>query len=397
MKDATLVCAAGRPRTDSRGDARARPVNPPVERASTYLFSSYASLNEIAPTGRYGRFGTPTHRAFEESVTALEGAYATHLAPSGLMAVAGAILAFVEGGDHVLITDSVYDPVRAFADGFLQRFGVRVDYYDPCSPADAARLSNPRTKVIFAESPGSLTFEVQDVRALAQVARQSGAALIVDNTWAAGIALKPLALGARVSVQAGTKYLSGHSDVMIGAISSADAEAATRIQNSLALIGAAISPDDVALAHRGLRTLGVRFERCGDNGMQVARWLSQRPEVARVLHPALETHPQHDLWKRDFTGAAGLFAIALAPTPEPAIAAFFDALEVFGIGFSWGGYESLAVRVRPDRTRTAKHWPKADVVIRFHAGLEDVNDLVADLDRAFAAMKKTAQKTEPFR
>jgi cystathionine beta-lyase len=292
----------------------------------------------------------------------------------------------VKAGDHVLIADCVYDPTRTFADAFLSRFGVEVEYFAPSIGAGLAALIRACTTVVLIESPGSLTFEVQDLPAIARATDRAGAVLIADNTWSGGLYHKPIALGAKVSVQAATKYLSGHSDVMLGAITSADEPTARRIYDSLAQVGAAVSPDDVYLAHRGLRTLAVRLERCGETGLKLAAWLAARPEVARVLHPALPSHPSHALWRRDFSGASGLFSIVLEPAPEAAIAAFFDALQLFGIGFSWGGYESLAVRVRPERARTIEPWTETGAVIRFHAGLEDAEDLIADQERAFAAM-----------
>lgn len=386
MKDQTKLCASGRPHASDRNKG-AHPVNPPVERVSTILFPTYADFLEGTAKGLYGRFGSSTHRAFEESVSVLEGGHSTRIAPSGLLAVTAAILAFVQAGDHVLITDSVYDPTRTFADTFLKRFGVAVDYYAPEGATIAAQIT-ARTKVIYAESPGSLTFEVQDTPALAKLAHASGAALIVDNTWGAGFYCKPIALGADVSVQAGTKYLAGHSDVMIGTITSANESIAARIYDSLVQLGSAASPDDVYLAHRGMRTLGVRLRQSGDTGFRLARWLQTRPEIAAIMHPGFENHPSHDLWKRDFTGASGLFSAVFNPVSETAIAAFFDALRVFGIGFSWGGYESLAVRVRPERARSVKLWQSPGPVVRFHAGLEDPEDLIADLDTALAAMNR---------
>jgi cystathionine beta-lyase len=386
LKDETGLAANGRPRCDAAGDARAYAVNPPVERASTILFPTYADFLEGSAQVRYGRFGASTHRALERSIAALEGGHSTRLAPSGLQAIAAAMLAFVKAGDHVLIADCVYDPTRTFADALLSRFGVDVEYFAPSIGAGLAALIRASTTVVLTESPGSLTFEVQDLPAIARAADSAGAILVADNTWSGGLYHKPIALGAKVSVQAATKYLSGHSDVMLGAITSADEPIARRIYDSLSQIGAAVSPDDVYLAHRGLRTLAVRLERCGETGLELAAWLAARPEVVRVLHPALPSHPGHALWRRDFTGAPGLFSIVLKPAPEAAIAAFFDALQLFGIGFSWGGYESLAVRVRPERARTIEPWTETGAVIRLHAGLEDADDLIADLERAFAAM-----------
>lgn len=386
MKDETKLVALGRPRTDAAGDQTAHPVNPPVDRASTILYPTYADYQEGARAIRYGRLGTSTHRAFEDSITALEGGHSTRLAPSGLAAITAALLAFLSAGDHVLITDSAYDPTRLFAERFLKRFGVEVDYYSPTIGAGIADLLRPETKVIFAESPGSQTFEIQDLPALAKAARNHGAVLIVDNTWGAGLYLKPIALGAHVSLQAGTKHVVGHSDVLIGTITSADAETAEKIYLSILALGYSVSPDDVYLAHRGLRTMAMRLARYQETGLKLARYLEARPEVARVIHPALESHPGHALWKRDFTGAAGLFATVFAPVEEAPLAAFFNALKLFGMGFSWGGYESLAVRVKPQHARSVEPWTEPGPVVRFHTGLEDFDDLARDLDQAFAAM-----------
>jgi len=389
-RDETQLVASGRPACDAAGDPHAYPVNPPVERCSTILFPTYEDFLAGAKAIRYGRLGASTHRALEESVTALEGGHATRLAPSGLGAITAALLAFSKAGDHVLIADCVYDPTRSFCERFLKRFGVEVEYYDPLIGGDVAKLIRAETSVVFAESPGSLTFEVMDLPAIAEAARAGGAKLLVDNTWGAGLYLKPIALGADVSIQAATKYLGGHSDVMLGTITSADAKTAEAIWYSVLQLGLSVSPDEAALAHRGLRTLAVRLPRHGETGLRLADHLAARPEVAKVMHPARADDPGHALWRRDFTGTSGLFSAALHPVSETALAAFFDTLELFGMGFSWGGYESLAVRVRPERARSVTPWTEKGPVVRFHAGLEDPDDLLADLDRAFAAMAAAA-------
>jgi cystathionine beta-lyase len=382
MKEETQLIAAGRPRRRP-----AHPVNHPVERVSTYLFPTYDDYLEGIKNITYGRLGGANHRALEETVNILEGGFETRLAPSGLAAVNIAILAFCEAGDHILVTDSVYDPVRKFCDRFLKRFGVETTYYDPMIGEDIAGLVTARTKVILAESPGSLTFEVQDLPALAKAADGAGAKLIVDNTWGVGYFLKPLKLGAHVSVQSGTKYLAGHADCLIGTISSADEETAKAVFQALLQLGSNVSADDAYLTLRGARTLAPRLARHQETGLRLARWMARRPEVERVLHPALKTCPGHAMWKRDFTGASGLFSVVLKPTPLPALKAFFNALKLFGIGFSWGGFESLCVHVRPETSRTATPWREEGPLIRLHAGLEDPDDLLADLERAFSAME----------
>ena len=384
MKDNTKLIAAGRPHR-----RHAHPVNAPVERASTILFPTYDDFLEGSRTINYGRLGTSTHRALEEAVTMLEGGFETRLAPSGLAACNAAILAFVGAGDHVLMTDAAYDPTRKFCERFLQRFGVETTFYDPtCGHDEIAALMRPETKVIFAESPGSLTFEVQDLPALAEAAHAGGAVLIADNTWAAGYFCKPIALGADVSIQAATKYLGGHADCLVGTITSRDEATAKKIYMALLQLGSNVSADDAFLVLRGARSLSTRLERHQENGLALARWLSKRSEVERVIHPALKGCPGQAIWKRDFSGASGLFSAVLKPVPLPALKAFFNTLKLVGIGFSWGGYESLAVHVSPERYRTATSWTDEGPVIRFHAGLEDIDDIKADIDNGFTAMSQ---------
>ena len=384
MKDNTKLIAAGRPHR-----RHAHPVNPPVERASTILFPTYDDFLEGARTINYGRLGTSTHRALEDAVTMLEGGFETRLAPSGLAACNAAILAFVAAGDHVLISDAVYDPTRKFCERFLARFGVETTFYDPtCGRDEIAALMRPETKVVFAESPGSLTFEVQDLPALADVAHENGAVLIADNTWAAGYFCKPITLGADVSIQAATKYLGGHADCLVGTITSADEATAKKIYMALLQLGSNVSADDAFMVLRGVRTLSTRLERHQENGLTLARWLAKRSEVDRIIHPALKGCPGQAIWKRDFSGASGLFSVVLKPVPLPALKTFFNTLNLVGIGFSWGGFESLAVHVSPERYRTASPWTDEGPVIRFHAGLEDIDDIKADIDNGFAAMAR---------
>ncbi len=387
MKQKTKLVTAGRPHKRPQ-----HPVNMPVERASTILFPTYNDYLEGVKTIAYGRLGTSTHRALEEAVTALEGGLETRLAPSGLQACIVAILAFVKSGDHILMVDNVYDPTRKFCQRFLERFQVDVTYFDPLIGEDITSLIRPNTKVIFAESPGSLTFEVQDIPALAKAAHDHGAKLIIDNTWAAGYFLKPISLGADVSVQAATKYIVGHSDCLLGTITSADEETAQKIYYSQLALGTNTSADDAWLALRGLRTLGPRLERHEASGLKLAKWLSKRPEIDTVLHPAFKTCPGHALWKRDFTGSTGLFSVVLKPVPQEAIKAFFDGLSVFGMGFSWGGYESLCIHSKPENNRTATTWDKEGPLLRFHAGLEDVSDLLTDLEKGFTLMAAATKK-----
>ncbi len=381
MKTPTKLIASGRPHARP-----AHPVNPPVERASTILFPTYDDYVEGKRRISYGRLGTSTHRALEEAVSVLEGGVETRLAPSGLQAVISAILAFVSAGDEALITDGAYDPTRKFADRFLARFGVKVVYYDPLIGAGISELITPQTKVILAESPSSLTFETQDLPAITAAARERDVKVVVDNTWAAGVYFRPIAHGADVSVQAGTKYLAGHSDCLVGSITAADERSARAVFRSLLQIGSNVSADDAALALRGARTLAVRMPVHEQNGLKLAKWLGKRSEVARVLHPSIKSTPGHAAWKRDFSGSSGLFGVVLKPTPLPALKAFFNSLRLFGMGFSWGGFESLCIHVEPEANRTATEWREEGPTLRFHAGLEDIGDLVADLERAFEAM-----------
>lgn len=384
MKDDTKLIAKARP--------YARPhhaVNPPVERASTLLFPTYEDFLEGGKNISYGRLGTSTHRALEEAITDLECGYATHLAPSGYQACVASILAFVSAGDHILMTDAAYDPSRKFCDRFLNRFDVGATFYDPLITEESlTKLITPSTKLIFAESPGSLTFETQDLPMLARVAKEYNLILIVDNTWSSGYYCKPLRLGADVSIQAATKYIVGHADCLVGSITSASKEIASKIFYSSLALGANVSADDAYLALRGLRTLGARLQKHQENGFALAHWLSDRAEVNEILHPAFPSCPGHEYWKRDFTGASGLFGVVLNPVPDQKLRGFFDALTLFGMGFSWGGFESLCIHVKPEKNRTATPWTNPNTVLRFHAGLEDVDDLTADLDNAFKALSE---------
>jgi cystathionine beta-lyase len=381
VKDKTRLTKAGR---DTEAFLGA--VNPPVYHASTILFPTYADLRAADPfqTDRpfYGRRGTPGTWAFAKAVAEMEGGHMTWIFPSGLAAVACALLAYLNGGDHVLITDSAYEPTRGVAERILKPKGIEADYYDPTIGAGIASLIKPNTKVVYLESPGSLTFEVQDIPAIAAEAHKSGATVILDNTWASPLFLKPFTLGVDVSIQAATKYIVGHSDAMLGTVTTTEA-AWLPLRNAAGTLGQCGGPDDIYLGLRGLRTLDVSLRQHQANALALAQWLEARPEVAQVLHPALPSHPGHDIWTRDFLGASGLFGVVLKQVTEPAIAAMLDSLEHFGMGYSWGGFESLALPAWPSRTRTATKWTAPEPILRIHAGLEDVDDLIADLEQGF--------------
>lgn len=359
-------------------------VNTPVYRASTILYPDVASLEARDRPYTYGRSGTPTVESLEEVVTALEGAAKTVLVPSGLNAVATALLAVCTAGDHVLMTDSCYAPSRAFCDKTLKRFGIETTYYDPLVGSGIASLFRPNTKAVFCESPGSLTFEVQDVPAIAEVAHARGASVLLDNTWATPLFYPALTRGADLSIQAVTKYIGGHADVMMGYVAANESHAA-RLFDYHKYSGLYVSGDDCFLALRGMRTLAVRLNRHQETALALARWLQSRPEVSRVLYPALETDPGHTLWKRDFLGASGLFGVVLKSVPHDAVATMLNGLSHFGLGFSWGGYESLAVP--SDIHRSATKFKAEGPVIRIHAGLEDAGDLIADLEAGFDRLR----------
>jgi cysteine-S-conjugate beta-lyase len=324
-------------------------------------------------------------------VQELEGPHCAGVAllPSGLSAISAALLSVVRAGDHVLITDSAYGPTRAFCDQVLTRFGVTTTYYDPLIGGGIAALMQPNTRAVFTEAPGSLSFEMQDIPAIAKAAHAKGALVLMDNTWATPLYFRALDFGVDLSIHAGTKYFSGHSDVMLGTVAANDATIAD-LRNFVRLNGLHLAPDDAYLSQRGLRTLDVRLARHHESGLAVARWLEQRPEVLRLLHPAMPNDPGHALWKRDFTGASGLFGVVLKPVPQPAVFAFLDSLKLFGIGASWGGYESLAIPFDCTSLRTATRWAPGGPTVRIHIGLEAVEDLIADLEQGFAALAKAA-------
>ena len=341
MKEDTVITTAGRAPEENFGV-----VNPPVYHASTIVHATVADLDHARKhrwepgVYTYGRHGTPTHAAFEAAVAALEGGARTVCLGSGLAAINASILAFVRAGDHVLVTDSVYGPTRRFCDGFLGRFGVKTDYFDPALGGGVRDLLRDETKVVFVEAPGSLTFEMQDIPAIAAEAHRRGAAVVMDNTWSAGVHFKPFAHGVDVSVQAATKYIVGHSDVMMGTVTTTE-DHWPAVRQAAADLGANAGPDDVYLALRGLRTLAVRLPRHEETGLGLARFLRDRPEVKRVLHPGLPEDPGHALWRRDFTGSSGLFGVVLQDYPPAAVAAMLDGMTLYAMGASWGGYESL--------------------------------------------------------
>lgn len=361
-------------------------VNPPVFRGSTVLFPTLQALKSRTQPYTYGRRATPTTRALEEALSELAGGHATILTSSGLCAVSTALLAFVRSGDHILMTDSVYQPTRAFCDGMLARLGVETEYYDPSLAGGIAKLFRTNTRLVFVESPGSQTFEMQDIPAIAAAAHARDMFVLADNTWASPLYCRPLALGADVSIEAATKYICGHADAMLGVVT-ANARAAKYIDAAKEGLGTSPGSEETFLALRGLRTLDVRLRHHMQAGLAMAHWLGARDEVARVIHPALESHPGHALWKRDFSGASGLFAVILKKTSEQALAAFVDHLEHFGMGYSWGGYESLVLPFDPASYRTATRWAAEGPALRLHIGLDDIDDLKADLAAGFDRLK----------
>ncbi len=360
-------------------------INPPVVHASTVLFESTDVMLSGSQRYVYGRRGTPTSEALETAIREIEGAAGAVLCPSGLAAASVALLSVCAAGGHVLIVDCVYGPVRHFADTVLKRLGIDVTYFDPAIGDGIEALFTDTTTALYLETPGSLTFEMQDVPAMAAVARRRGAMVIVDNTWATPLYFRPLDVGADIAVVAGTKYLVGHSDVMIGTIAAGE-RAWRMVKDTHGALGMHVGPDDVYLALRGLRTMGIRLERQMASGLRIAGWLAGRPEVARVLHPALPGDPGHALWKRDMTGASGLFGVVFQGWSEADAKAFVDGLRLFGIGASWGGFESLAILSKVQKIRTAVPWRDEGPLVRLHVGLEDPADLIADLERSLAAV-----------
>lgn len=383
MKKNTRLIHAGRSKQWT-GSA----VNPPLVRASTIVFDTMQQLKDAVKhrgdrVPYYGRRGTQTHFAFQEAMCELEGGAGCALYPCGAAAISGALLAFLKQGDHVLMVDTVYEPTRALCDKMLAGLGIETTYYDPLIGSEIATLIKTNTKVIFLESPGSLTMEVQDIPAICEVAKAHNIVTILDNTWASPILCRPFELGVDVSIQAATKYIVGHSDVMLGT-ATANEKHWPQLREQSYLLGYCASADDVYAASRGLRTLGVRLQQHEKNALTVAQWLAQRPEVETIRHPAFSDNPGHDSFKRDFSGSNGLFSIVLKQGNAAQIQAFIEGMQHFKMGFSWGGYESLiTANMNVQAVRTATVWPYTGPLIRLHIGLEDPEDLITDLEQAF--------------
>jgi cystathionine beta-lyase len=389
MEPDTRLVHAGR-----NPDAHQGTVNPPVHRASTIVFPTLAEFEgrraRRYTSYTYGANGTPTTMALAEAVAELSGGARTVLTSSGLSAVAQALTAFLRQGDHLLVADSVYEPSREFCSTVLARFGVEVEYYDPLLGEGLVRLLRPATRVVYCESPGSLTFEVQDIPAIARAAHAAGALVLLDNTWATPLHFRAFEHGVDVEIQAGTKYLAGHSDLLLGAVTTRDEALYRAVRDGSITFGDAVAPDVCYETLRGLRTLGVRLRQQAASALRLAGWLARRPEVARVLHPALPDDPGHALWKRDFTGAASLFGVLLHPAPRPAVAAMVEGLRLFKIGASYGGFESLIVPAHPPAERAARPWKAPGPLLRLHVGLEAADDLLADLEDGFARLHAAA-------
>ena len=392
MKKDTKVIHAGQNKKRNSGI-----VNTPVYHASTVVFSNTAEMLDAQDRSIkkrekhlfYGRRGTPTHWTLQEAISELEGAADTFLTPSGLSACTLAIMGCVKAGDHLLVTDSVYEPTRGFCDSFLNGFGVETTYFDPLIGAGIASVMKNNTKAVFCESPGSHTFEVQDLPAIAQAAHAKGALVLVDNTWASPLYCQPLKLGCDISIQAATKYVVGHSDAMVGTIAVNDA-GLPGVAKAISAVGITLAADEAYLATRGLRTLSVRLKQHHENAMKIALWLQARPEVKRVLFPALPNDPGYALWKRDFSGATGLLGVVFKRTSAEAVTAMIDGMELFPLGFSWGGFESLIAPSNPSRSvaRTARPWTEPAPGVRIHVGLEDPDDLIIDLEKGLARFNK---------
>lgn len=390
MKKDTEIVSAGRAPEKHSGI-----VNPPVYHASTVLFPTVEALRKAIRSPfdgvYYGRIGTPTSFAFEEALTQLEGGYRTVSASSGLAAITIALLATLKAGDHLLMVDTAYNPTRKFCEVMLAHLGIETTFYDPAVGANISDLIRHETKVIYLESPGSLTFEIQDVAAITAVARQRGVVTIMDNTYATPLFFQPFKHDVDVIVHAATKYIAGHSDAMLGAIVTRDKKMFDAVKTMAVALGNSPGADEVFLGLRGLRTLSVRLARHQETGIKLAQWLAGRREVSRVIHPALPSDANHALWTRDFSGANGLFAMILRPVPDAAVCAMLDGMKLFGMGFSWGGFESLILPVEPWISRTATKWAETGPYIRLHAGLEDAGDLIADLEAGFERLRSAAQ------
>jgi len=368
-------------------------VNTPVFRTSTVIFPDLETYEARGGDDykkvRYGLYGTPTTFALEEAIATMEGGHAAVVVPSGLAAIAAPLAAFLKAGDHLLMVDTAYGPTRTFCDRHLKPNGVEIEYYDPAIGAGIERLIRNNTRAVYCETPGSLTFEMQDIPAIAAAAHARNLPVLADTTWGTPYFFRPFDHGIDISIHAGTKYINGHSDVLMGAIVTNERYWKT-VRKTVAEYGYCVSPDDCYLALRGFRTIGVRMKHQMASALKVARWIQARPEVKRVIYPALEGDAGHALWKRDFEGAASLFSFVLSEPKTAAAAAFINALELFGIGSSWGGFESLAIIARLEGCRTATVWNPGAPMIRLHIGLEDPDDLIADLERGFDKLRNAA-------
>ncbi|HEY8574687.1 cystathionine beta-lyase [Phenylobacterium sp.] len=386
MDDETRLIRAG-----NSPKALVKTVGPPIQKGSTVLLPSAEALYDDDRQVTYGRQGLAAHEALKEALAEMEAAVGVSLYPSGLAAVCGVLLAVLRTGDEVLVADAAYKPTRRFCDRVLKRFGVGVRYYDPYEAPEALVAgASEKTRLILMESPGSLTFEMQDVSRVAELARARGILTALDNTWGAGFLYRPLEHGVDISIQALTKYVGGHSDVFMGSAAARDPALVRLLDEAVKDVGSSVSGEDAYQMLRGLRTLPTRLARHGASGIKVAAWLAGRPEVARVYHPALPDAPDHELWKRDYRGACGLFAFAFRPAPDAAVNAFLDTLTLFGLGFSWGGFESLAIPSdRQLRQRSVKR-DYGGPMMRLHIGLECPDDLIADLEQGLAAYRKLA-------
>lgn len=386
MKRDTILVHAGRDPHANHGI-----INPPVYHASTVLYRTLDDFEAAQKHREYGKtyyglLGTPTTFALEEAVAKLEGAHRCRAVGSGLAAITAPLLGCLKSGDHLLMVDNTYAPSRRFCDGTLKRYGVETTYYDPKIGVDVAKLFRPNTRVLFMEAPGSYTFEMQDVPAMAAVARKAGVVSMMDNTWASPYYFQPLAHGVDVSIQAATKYLCGHSDVIMGTVATNEA-LTERVEGAIRELGYFAAPDDCYLVLRGMRTMALRLPRHWQTGLTLARWFQQQPEVDRVYHPALPDDPGHAIWKRDFTGSTGLFSVGFKAIPRAGYAALIDGMKLFGMGASWGGFESLLLPGNPAPIRTATKWNAPGPLLRIHAGLEDPADLIADFDAGFGRLR----------
>ncbi|GLS21482.1 cystathionine beta-lyase [Labrys miyagiensis] len=377
----TRLVIGGRDPSDHHGF-----VNTPVYHGSTVLAPTVKDLLSHSQRYSYGRRGNPTTEAFEEAMRALDGSAGVVTCPSGLSAVSTALLSCLSSGDHLLMIDTTYQPTRTFCDRVLNRLGIEISYYDPLIGTGIEELIRSNTKAVYLEAPGSQSMEIPDIPLIVAAARQHDCTILLDNTWSTPLYFDAFGHGVDLSIQAGTKYIVGHSDAMFGVVS-ASRKAWPALKKFYGDSGLCVGPEDVFLALRGLRTMGVRLRQHQDSALRVAKWLASRPEVQHVLHPGLDGDPGHALWKRDFKGASGLFSIILQPAPDAAVAAFLDELKFFGLGYSWGGYESLALPFDCSEYRSATTWNPGGPGVRFHIGLEDVADLIADLDAGLARFR----------